>query len=188
MDRLLTHGSWTWNFDRAKAARRLQRRFRNPRDAWTPNVPPPDFDHDLRRIVEIFQSFGVVVWLLTSGDAFMTDEFRGREDAYCDLAEKQGKLINLGGIKSFRELEEIHARYNETIRRVGADLGVPVGDLAERLYHARAAEHLFTPVDAIHPNGSGHALEAEALYRQFKAAHIVGPGTRWRNLQPAAPH
>jgi lysophospholipase L1-like esterase len=159
-----------------------------PRDEWTPNVPPPDFEHNLRRIVEIVRSRGAVVWLLTSGDAFMTDEFRGREDAYANLATQQRTILGLGGIKSFRELEELHARYNDTVRKVGADLAAPVVDLAERVYRERAAEHLFTSIDAIHPNESGHALEAEALYRQLKTARIVGLGTRWRSLQPAAPH
>jgi len=150
-----------------------------PRDDWTPNVPLLDFDHNLRRIVEIARGRGAVVWLLTSGDAFMTDDFRGREEAYDHVASQQGMTIALGGIKSFRQLEELHARYNDTIRTVGADLGVPVVDIAERVYRRRAAEHLFTSFDAIHPNETGHSLEAEALYLQLKNAGIVGPGTRW---------
>jgi lysophospholipase L1-like esterase len=149
-----------------------------PLDTWTPNVPPADFDHNLRRIVEITRRRGSEVWLLTSGDAFMTNEFGGHEDDYDHSAKQQRSVIGLGGIKSFHELEELHARYNDVVRGVAADLGVHLVDLAARVYQQRSLDHLFTPFDAIHPLEAGHALEAEALYLDLKKAGVVGRA-RW---------
>jgi hypothetical protein len=128
--------------------------------------------------MEIARSRGATVWFITSADAFMTDEFRGREVAYGETAKQQLGLNRLGGIRDFKDLEDIHARYNDAVRRVGAELGVPVVDM-ERVFRQHASEHLFTAADAIHPNEAGHALEAETLYLRLKSTGVVGVGTRW---------
>jgi lysophospholipase L1-like esterase len=144
---------------------------------WTPNVDIDLYKRHLRRIVELGHRRGAEVWLLTSADAFITDEYRGREDAYSTTAAQQLGLIRFGGIRSFRELSAIHTRYNDAMREVGAELGAPVVDM-EGVYRAHAAEHLFTPLDAIHSNERGHALEAEALFERLQRELAAGGGAR----------
>jgi lysophospholipase L1-like esterase len=75
----------------------------------------------------------------------------------------------MGGIKSFAELAAIHARYNDATRRVAAEVGAPLVDM-QQLYLAHGQESLFTVRDVIHPKDTGHALEAEELYRRLQAA------------------
>lgn len=153
---------------------------------WTPNVSVADYEHNLRRIVELTRGRDAKVWLLTSPDAFMTDDYRGREDEYSKTAAHQLAVIRFGGIRSFNELAEIHARYNEATRRVAAELSVPVVDM-ERAYREHASQHLFSPVDAIHPNEAGHALEAQELYAHLEAAGVVRPLSGDGTAEPAKP-
>jgi lysophospholipase L1-like esterase len=138
--------------------------------SWTPNIPPDDFADNLRRMVGRVRARHAEAWLLTSADPFMTDDFRGREDAYAVSAAPQLKIIKLGGIQSFRELSELRARYNGIIRDVGAETGAPVIDM-EAVYREHSAEHLFTEMDAMHATDAGHALEAQAI-----VARLTSPG------------
>ena len=111
---------------------------------------------------------------------------RGREDAYAETAKQQLSLFRIGGINSFKELAEIHARYNATVRAVGAELDVPMIDM-EGVYRRTAAAHTFTAVDAIHPTDEGYGLEADALHAQLRRIGAVGPQARLE-LQRARMH
>jgi lysophospholipase L1-like esterase len=133
-----------------------------PADAWTPNVPLDAFAHNLRRLVELCRARGAEVWLLTSPDAFLTNDFRGHEDAYDRTASAQLRMLRLGGIHSYRKLRMYHAHYNAAVRRVAAEANAPLVDVASA-YAAHADEHLFTPTDAIHPLEAGQALTADTL-------------------------
>lgn len=144
-----------------------------PATEWTPNVPIPAYEHNLSRIVELARGRGAAVWLATSPDAFTMDEYRGREDAFGLTAAKQLWLLRLGGIRSFQDLASIHRRYNDAVRRVGRQLGVPIADM-EAEFRAHGSEHLFDDIDAIHPTDAGHAVEAEALYARLEAAEALG--------------
>lgn len=143
-----------------------------PMAQWSPNVPVPEYEHNLRRIVELGRSHGAVVWLMTSPDAFTTDDYKGRESDYASSAKAQLALLQLGGIHNFEELEDIHTRYNDAVRRIGAELGVPVVD-TDGTFRAHASEHLFSDIDAIHPTDPGHEVEAEELYTRLLAAGIL---------------
>ncbi len=145
-----------------------------PMAHWTPNVAPADYEHNLRRIVELARARGAEVWLATSADAFTTDEFRGQEDAYDVSAGGQLKILQLGGIRSHAQLAEIHARYNAIVRRVGAELAIPVVDV-EEAFRAHRPEHLFTSFDAVHPTDAGHAIEADLLYARLAATGVLVP-------------
>jgi len=132
-----------------------------PLEKCTPNIPLVEYERNLRRIVELAWNHGATVWLATSPDAFTTNEFRDREEAYESTASVQLSMLRLGSIKSFRELAEIHARYNDAVRRVGAELGVVVVDV-EEAFRVRSADRLFLDSDAVHPPDLGHAIRSGA--------------------------
>ncbi len=145
--------------------------------SWTPNVSPEDFADNLRRIVARVRARHAEAWLLTSADAFMTDDFHGREDAYAVSAAPQLELIRLGGIQSFQELSALRSRYNSIIREIGAETGAPVIDM-EAVYRTHSAEHLFTTLDAVHPTDAGHALEAQAIVARLTSPSGFPNGRR----------
>jgi lysophospholipase L1-like esterase len=142
---------------------------------WSPNNTVAEYEHNLRRIVELARRRGAGVWLVTSSNAFMTSDYRD-PDAYGQTAAQQLGVLGFSGIHSFRELADIHARYNDATRRVAADVGVPLVDL-EPVYRLHAGEPLFSAVDAIHPNDAGHTLEAETLYRKLVEVGVLGRGS-----------
>jgi len=132
--------------------------------AWKPNVPPEAYRHNLRRIVALGRERGARVWLLTSPHAFVIDAHRGRYDEF-PMSAKQ--IVVFNGLSTFEELIEIHDRYNQVTREVGAELGVPVVDM-DAVYKAHADEPLFLETDVPHPSAEGHALEAETLYERLR--------------------
>jgi len=142
-----------------------------PLTRWAPNVPVAEYQHNLRRIIDLARGRGATVWLATSPDAFAIDAYRGREESYGSTASGQLTMLQLGGIESFRELADIHARYNEAVRRVGTERGVPIVDV-EGAFRAHASQPLFSDIDAIHPTDAGHAVEAEALYARLETIGI----------------
>jgi len=140
---------------------------------WKPNVPPGSYKQNLRRIVALGHAQGARVWLLTSPHAFVIDAYRGQYDKLSD-APFVRELLAFNGIPSFDRLIEIHDRYNQAVREVGAELGVPVVDM-DAVYRAHAGEPLFVPTDVPHPTARGHALEAETLYARLVAEGLVPP-------------
>lgn len=134
--------------------------------AWRPNIPLEQYAHNLRRIADLGRAQGVEVWFLTTPHAFLLDEYRGRSDRF-GPASSAGLLLAFNGIPSFERLIEIHAAYNEATRRVGAEIGVPVIDMAAA-YSQHAGEHLFAPGDVLHPTQQGHDLEARTLLEELR--------------------
>lgn len=126
---------------------------------WKAFIALPDYQHNLRRIVEIGHGRGAEVWLLTSP----WNPAPGRTAA---------KMLGLMNKLSYDQVIEIHRSYNEATRQVGAELDVPVVDL-EALYGEHADEVLFIPEDTIHPIQAGHDLEAGALYGRLVKAGIL---------------
>ncbi len=143
-----------------------------PTSHWTPSIPLDEYEHNLRRIVELARARRLEVWLATSPDAFTTDDYKGREGAYASSAAAQLALLRLGGIQTFTELHGIRARYNDAVRAVGAELGVPIVDI-DGTFRAHASQHLFSDHDAIHPTDAGHAVMAEDLYARLWAAGVL---------------
>jgi lysophospholipase L1-like esterase len=85
-------------------------------------------------------------------------------------------MLRLGGIRTFREFADIHARYNNAVRRVGADLNVVVVDV-EEAFRGQGADHLFLNTDAIHPTDLGQSVEAERMYDQLEASGFPSRST-----------
>jgi lysophospholipase L1-like esterase len=139
---------------------------------WAPSVPVERYEAHLRRLAELARSQGARVWFLTSTHAFMTTEYQGRDAEYAQTAKSQLATIGLGGIPSFAELAAIHARYNETTRAVGAELGIPVVDI-EAEYRRHADEHLFSDTDVLHPLQRGHDLEAALLHDRLQSEGAI---------------
>jgi lysophospholipase L1-like esterase len=132
---------------------------------WHPAVSVPTFERNLRRIIDIGRSEGAEVWLLTSPDPLVTPQDLER---YRAAGPRSSAFLTLGlnRIPSFERLAEIHAQYNDAVRRVAAATGSPLIDMAA-LYRQRPAADLFGPFDVVHPNEAGHQLEAEILFEQL---------------------
>ena len=69
------------------------------------------------------------------------------------------QILKFNAISSFERLIEIHDDYNQALREVASELGVPVVDM-DAVYRAHANEPLFLQSDVPHPTAVGHALEA----------------------------
>jgi lysophospholipase L1-like esterase len=128
---------------------------------WVPTIPLEDYEHNLRRIVEIGRSRGAEVWLLTSPrNPAPSDEAK-------DRLSKHNRI-------DFDRLMQIHDQYNDAVRRVGAEVGALVVDL-DRIYRPYEGEPAFLPTDVPHPAQGGHVLEAEILYSALVRRGILRP-------------
>jgi len=140
--------------DQASAAFRSQ-------GTWVPTIPPEDFAHTLRRIVEVVRARGGEVWLLTAP----------RNPAPSAEAAQQLAVHNR---LDFERLMQVHEDYAQIVRRVGEETGALVVDL-EAAYARHAGEPVFLPTDVVHPTEGGHNLEAEALYAALVRRGVLGP-------------
>ncbi len=120
-----------------------------------------DYEHNLRRIIEIGRARGAEVWLLTA-------PHNPRPSA-----SARAFFRTLTGIP-YDALPKIHDAYNDATRAVGAELGVRVVDM-DAVYREHAAAPLFQHDDIPHPTQAGHDLEAEALYARLVARGILPP-------------
>ncbi len=143
-----------------------------PRE-WDPNVTIQDYEYNLRRIVELGRQQGAQVWLLTSPSAFLTPGHLLRYEQLPQDALPR-RLLTMDRLPSFRRMMEIHDAYNAAVRAVGAELNIPVIDMAQ-LYRDHADQPLFSMQDILHPTQTGYDLEAEALYDRLFAQGIIKP-------------
>ena len=128
-----------------------------------PTVLLPDYEHNLRRIVEIGRARGAQVWLLTAPhNPNPSDEAR-------DFVSFNNKL-------PYEEMIAIHEQYNAATRSVGRELGVPVIDM-DAIYRDNPDVKLFVESDVLHPSQWGHHLEADVLFRALVARGIAAPKT-----------
>jgi lysophospholipase L1-like esterase len=137
---------------------------------WEPNVPLPEYRHNLRRIVAIARERHSVVWLLTSPQAFVTADHQLEEHPFA-LTSAAQTLLRFNAIPSFERLIQIHEAYNDATRAVGKELGVPVVDMAAAY---RGGSGLFSVGDVLHPTQAGHDLEAETLYQELVTSGLNG--------------
>lgn len=126
-----------------------------------PQIPPAEFEYNLRCLVERARAIGSRVVLLTAplappGSTTPTDE----------------ALMRAAGYAGYEELAAQHARYADIVRSVAADLDVPLVD-SVRLMAARGLGHYFTGHDLFHPNGAGHIAIAEDLAATLRAEGMV---------------
>ena len=141
---------------------------------WSPTVPLPDYEHNLRRIVEIGRARGAQVWLLTS-------------PYNPNPSETARNFVSINNRLGFEELMAVHDQYNEATRRVGHELGAPVIDMAAIYRDNRDNPdfRLFVESDVPHPSQWGQNLEADVLYRALVARGIaVPPGASNRPKRP----
>jgi hypothetical protein len=131
---------------------------------WSPTVPLPDYEHNLRRIVEIGRARGAEVWLLTS-------------PYNPNPSETARNFVSINNRLGFEELMAVHDQYNEATRRVGRELGAPVIDMAAVYRDNRDNPdfRLFVESDVPHPSQWGQNLEADVLYRALVARGIAAP-------------
>ena len=141
--------------------RRAAPGVRAARSQWSPTIPLAEYEHNLRRIVEIGRARGAQVWLLTA--------------PYNPTpSEKARNFVAFNNKLGFDELMAEHERYNEATRAVGRELGVPVIDM-DAIYRDNPDVRLFLESDVLHPSQWGHHLEADVLYRALVARGIAAP-------------
>lgn len=142
-----------------------------PARTWSPNVPVERFARNLRRIVEVGRANGAEVWLITEPDPLATAADLARYRAAAEGSSAK-LTLSLNQIPSFERLAAILAEYNQAVRQVAAETGAPLIDMAA-IYRTRDAADLFTPGDVVHPNESGHQLEAEVLANQLEQRGLL---------------
>ncbi len=133
---------------------------------WSPTVPLPDYEHNLRRIVEVGHARGAAVWLLTS-------------PYNLNPSQTARDFVAFNNRISFDELMAVHDQYNEATRAVGRELGVPVIDM-DAIYRDNRGNpdfRLFVASDVPHPSQWGQNLEADVLYRTLVARGIAVPNS-----------
>jgi len=124
-------------------------------------VPLPEFEFNLRRLVAEGRALGAQVVLITAPLAPVTAE----------IAQDRGFLQRVG-YDSMDEVVTQHALYEEVVRVVAADLGVPLLD-SSRDFAARGPERFFTRYDPVHPNADGHRAIARDLAALLRSTGIV---------------
>jgi len=117
---------------------------------YVPTVPLERYERNLRRIVQLGRESEAEVWLLTA-------------PRNLDPSEEARRTLAGRNRLDFDRLMEIHDEYNMVVRRVGAELGVPVIDVAAAFASYRGSP-VFLPSDVVHPAQGGQVLEAELLY------------------------
>jgi len=122
-----------------------------------PQVPPIEFDFNLRRLVVEGRAAGARVVLLTAPLAPLPP-----------TPEVVDNQLRLSGYPSYEALAVQHERYADIVRTVAADLQVPLLD-SIRLMSSRGLEEFFTGYDLFHPNGDGHIVIAEDLSALLRA-------------------
>jgi lysophospholipase L1-like esterase len=128
---------------------------------WTPTVSLADYEHNLRRIVEIGRARGAQVWLLTSP----------HNPAPSQAAREFVAVYNR---LTFDELIAEHDRYNEAARTVARELDAPLIDM-DAVYRDNPGVKLFVESDVLHPSQWGHHLEADVLFRALVARGLAAP-------------
>jgi lysophospholipase L1-like esterase len=141
-----------------------------------PNATLEEFRHNLHRIVEVGTAMGAHVWLITTPDPFFSEQALQRYESLPPDAPAR-PLIGIHGLSSFRQLKEIHRRYAQVVREVGAELGVTVVDTAA-IFDEMADETLFSLDDPVHPRQKGYDLEAEILYERLISEGLLADSSK----------
>ena len=135
--------------------------WKNP-PATAPRVPPADYLENLRAMISAAQQQKAKVILMTTNPIRWTPKLR---DMYgkppYDAARDDG-------------FDSPHlAAYNEALRKLAAELGLPLVDV-RAAYPGFAAKHGTTIdgllLDGMHPNDLGHQLAGELLVPAIRAA------------------
>lgn len=120
---------------------------------------PGYFEENLRALIERTRAAGARPVLLTLPHSLRPD---------LDRAATASRLIQFPYFQGGDRLGDFLAlieRYNEAIRRVGEQTGVPIVDLARRFAAITDPSVYFT--DTLHPNARGNTLIAEAIERNL---------------------
>lgn len=120
---------------------------------------PSYFEENLHALIERARAAGARPVLLTLPHSLRPD---------LDRAAIATRLVQFPYFQGGDQLGDFLAlieRYNEAIRRVGDETGVPIVDLARRFAGITDPSVYFT--DTLHPNARGNTLIAEAIERKL---------------------
>ncbi len=124
-------------------------------------VPQPEFDYNMRRLVEEARKTGAKVVLMTAPVAPSTPEIRNNK-----------AVLGATGFPTYEALVATHRQYEEIVRRVAAELNVDLLDSSKDL-EARGLEQFFTVYDIGHPNGQGHVAIAHDLANLIRSRNLL---------------
>jgi lysophospholipase L1-like esterase len=128
-----------------------------------PRVSLDDFSFHLEQLVQLARERGAQVLLIT-------------QPVGPEPAPGGPQPWLLWAIPSYDAWDALHDRYNDRVREIGQDLGVPVVD-ADAEFDRRNKAPLFSPYDLVHPNDAGHALIAELVAdRMVREGWLSRPG------------
>ncbi|MBI5773246.1 MAG: exo-alpha-sialidase [Verrucomicrobia bacterium] len=123
--------------------------WKNPPET-APRVPLAGFEANLRGIIAALRKQGAKPILMTTNPLRWTPK----------LKEMYGKLpYRPDDADGFDQ--PVLARYNEIVRRLAAELNVPLVDVHAAFSKAKSVDALL--LDGMHPNDQGHQLVAELL-------------------------
>jgi lysophospholipase L1-like esterase len=124
-------------------------------------VPQPEFDYNMRRLVEEGRKTGARVVVMTAPVAPATPEIAGNK-----------VMLGAVGFPTYDALVTVHRQYEDTVRRVAAELNVDMLDNSKDL-EARGLEHFFSVYDIGHPNGRGHVAIAQDLANLIRSRNLL---------------
>ena len=134
----------------------------HPPSATVPWTFPDEFERTLRRYAELSRRHGFKLLFL---DYPLADP--------ATIAEADRNLFVLfAGVANVDELYREHATYQQIVRTVAADEGVPVLDSVAAF--RAAAEPLYLASDPVHPNREGSRLLATLLQARLDALGWLG--------------
>lgn len=121
-----------------------------------------DYANNLRAMKRATDTMGAALWLVTAPQAL-------------DLGLPK-YLLTSGEVDDASSVIALHARYNEQVRSVANELGIPIVDL-DRIVSDKNKAALFID-DHIHLSEAGRTLAAETLLAMLKTQGLVSAPAR----------
>lgn len=128
---------------------------------------PSYFEANLRTLISKSREMGAQPILVT-----LPHPLR-RDLQPIDLVDRHIQFPYFYSGNALGDFMDLIASYNETIRRVGREAGVPVADVAARFDRVTEPSAYF--LDTMHPTTRGNALIAEYLERALREQGLLVP-------------
>jgi len=126
---------------------------------------PAVFEHNLRSMIATARAIPAAVVLMTL-PTVVSDDMSVEEVRRANV-----QFPYFRGANSVGDFVDLIAAYNRTIRRVAAETGVPVVDLALEIDARPDRRALF--LDTMHANAGGHEVIAGILARELRSRGVL---------------
>jgi len=125
--------------------------------AETSRVPLPEYETNLREMIRLAHQQNIKIILMTTNPLRWTDKLK---DLYGKPPYEAGDPLGFE--------KPVLLSYNEAVRKIAAELNVPLVDIHAAYAATGKPAEDFLP-DGMHPNDKGHALVAEKLLPVIQA-------------------